>query len=79
MFGFGKNTNGQLGCGDEQSRFYPTQLKTLRSIGVRHISAGDDFSVFLTMDGGVFTCGAGKLNLFALFVTTKCALDSANE
>lgn len=34
-------------------------MKTLRSIGVRHISAGEDFSVFLTVDGGVFTCGCG--------------------
>lgn len=34
-------------------------MKTLRNIGVRHISAGEDFSVFLTVDGGVFTCGCG--------------------
>lgn len=60
MFGFGKNVDGQLGCGDKEAHFYPTHLKTLRSIGVRHIAAGDDFSAFLTIDGGVFTCGAGK-------------------
>lgn len=59
VFGWGKNTFGQLGVSDEQSRFYPAHLKTLRSIGVRHISAGEDFSVFLTSDGGVFTCGCG--------------------
>lgn len=59
VFGWGKNTFGQLGVSDEQSRFYPTQLKTLRSIGVRHISGGEDFSAFLTQDGGVFTCGSG--------------------
>lgn len=56
----GKNTFGQLGIGDENPRFYPTQLKTLRSIGVRKVSAGEDFSVFLTIDGGVFSCGAGN-------------------
>lgn len=60
VFGWGKNTFGQLGIGDENPRHYPTQLKTLRSIGVRKISAGEDFSVFLTNDGGVFSCGAGN-------------------
>lgn len=59
VFGWGKNTFGQLGVSDDNSRFYPAHLKTLRSVGVRHISAGEDFSVFLTIDGGVFTCGCG--------------------
>lgn len=60
VFGFGKNSFGQLGLGDENPRFYPTQLKTLRSIGVRKVAAGEDFSVFLTNDGGVFSCGAAQ-------------------
>lgn len=59
VFGWGKNTFGQLGVSDNQSKFYPVHLKTIRSIGVRHISAGEDFSAFLTIDGGVFTCGCG--------------------
>ncbi|XP_058461003.1 probable E3 ubiquitin-protein ligase HERC4 isoform X2 [Malaya genurostris] len=59
IFGWGKNTFGQLGLNDLNSRCYPTQLKTLRSLGVKYISCGDDFSVFLTQEGGVFTCGAG--------------------
>ncbi|XP_063703150.1 probable E3 ubiquitin-protein ligase HERC4 isoform X2 [Culicoides brevitarsis] len=59
VFGFGKNLFGQLGLNDTVSRQFPTQLKTLRSIGVCYIAAGDDFSVFLTRDGGVFTCGLG--------------------
>lgn len=60
VFGWGKNTFGQLGIGNEVNRSHPVQLKTLRSIGVRHISAGEDFSVFLTHEGGVLTCGAGS-------------------
>lgn len=59
VFGWGKNLYGQLGVNDQISKSYPTQLRTLRSIGVRYIACGDDFSVFLTQDGGVFTCGAG--------------------
>lgn len=59
VFGWGKNTFGQLGLNDQQSKSYPTALKTLRSLGVRYIACGDDFTVFLTIDGGVFTCGAG--------------------
>lgn len=59
VFGWGKNLFGQLGLNDNKSKAFPTQLRTLRSLGVRFISCGDDFSVFLTLDGGVFTCGAG--------------------
>lgn len=59
IFGWGKNTFGQLGLNDLVSRCFPQQLKTLRNLGVRYISCGDDFSAFLTQEGGVFTCGAG--------------------
>ncbi|XP_071455632.1 probable E3 ubiquitin-protein ligase HERC4 [Hetaerina americana] len=61
VFGWGKNAFGQLGlsdCGVNKS--FPSQLKTLRTVGVKYISCGDDFSVFLTKDGGVFTCGLGS-------------------
>ncbi|XP_037043609.1 probable E3 ubiquitin-protein ligase HERC4 isoform X1 [Bradysia coprophila] len=59
VFGWGKNLFGQLGVNDNIDRPYPTHLKTLRSLGVRYVAAGDDFSVFLTSDGQVFTSGAG--------------------
>lgn len=60
VFGWGRNNCGQLGLNDYVNRCYPTQLKTLRSLGVRYISCGEEFSVFLTNDGGVFTCGSGR-------------------
>ncbi|XP_050536005.1 probable E3 ubiquitin-protein ligase HERC4 isoform X1 [Daktulosphaira vitifoliae] len=59
VYGWGKNTFGQLGLNNEINMSVPVQLKTLRSIKVKYIAAGEDFSVFLTQDGGVFTCGAG--------------------
>lgn len=59
VFGWGKNLYGQLGVNDQVSKSFPTQLRTLRSLGVCYIACGDDFSVFLTRDGQVFSCGAG--------------------
>ncbi|XP_055912225.1 probable E3 ubiquitin-protein ligase HERC4 isoform X2 [Eupeodes corollae] len=59
VFGWGRNNRGQLGLNDEDTRKLPTQLRTLRSLKVRYIACGEEFSVFLTKDGGVFTCGAG--------------------
>ncbi|XP_075216704.1 HECT and RLD domain containing E3 ubiquitin ligase 4 isoform X2 [Lycorma delicatula] len=60
VFGWGKNTFGQLGLNCELDQVFPCNLKTLRSIRVKYIACGEDFSVFLTQDGGVFTCGAGQ-------------------
>lgn len=59
VFGWGKNTFGQLGLNDTQNRSLPCQLRTLRNAKVCYAACGEEFSVFLTMDGGVFTCGAG--------------------
>lgn len=59
VYGWGKNSFGQLGLNSEVDHIYPCQLKTLRSIKVKYIDCGEDFSVFLTQDGGVLTCGAG--------------------
>ncbi|XP_028027224.1 probable E3 ubiquitin-protein ligase HERC4 isoform X3 [Bombyx mandarina] len=60
VFGWGKNTHGQLGLQDVENKCYPTHLKTLRNVKVCHIACGEDFTVFLTLDGGVFTCGTGE-------------------
>ncbi|KAK5650940.1 hypothetical protein RI129_001969 [Pyrocoelia pectoralis] len=59
VFGWGKNSRGQLGLNDTLSKSFPVQLRTLRNIRVRYIECGDEFSTFLTLDGGVFSCGAG--------------------
>ncbi|CAG9857321.1 unnamed protein product [Phyllotreta striolata] len=59
VYGWGKNTRGQLGLNDNENKIFPTQLRTLRNIKVRYIACGEEFSMFLTLDGGVLTCGAG--------------------
>ncbi|XP_022919461.1 probable E3 ubiquitin-protein ligase HERC4 isoform X2 [Onthophagus taurus] len=60
VFGWGKNTTGQLGLNStDESISYPTQLRTLRNIKVRFVACGQDFSTFLTNEGGVLTCGSG--------------------
>ncbi|XP_025423302.1 probable E3 ubiquitin-protein ligase HERC4 isoform X2 [Sipha flava] len=59
VFGWGKNDFGQLGLNHKTNVSIPTELNTIRTARVKYISAGEDFSVFLTYDGGVFTCGAG--------------------
>ncbi|XP_053977184.1 probable E3 ubiquitin-protein ligase HERC4 isoform X1 [Hylaeus volcanicus] len=59
IFGWGKNTFGQLGLNDTQNRNTPCQLQTLQNAKVCYAACGEEFSVFLTLDGGVFTCGAG--------------------
>ncbi|XP_076636822.1 HECT and RLD domain containing E3 ubiquitin ligase 4 isoform X2 [Colletes latitarsis] len=59
IFGWGKNTFGQLGLNNTQDRNIPCQLQTLQNAKVCYAACGEEFSVFLTLDGGVFTCGAG--------------------
>ena len=35
-------------------------MKTLRSHKIKHVSCGEDHTVALTQEGGVFTFGSGK-------------------
>jgi alpha-tubulin suppressor-like RCC1 family protein len=48
VYGWGKNNCGQLGVSDTEDKCQPTQLATLRSLGVRYITAGSEHSAFLT-------------------------------
>lgn len=59
VYSWGRNTFGQLGLNDDVDRSLPTHLKALRSQRVRYISCGENHTVILTQDGGVFTFGAG--------------------
>ncbi|XP_064418774.1 probable E3 ubiquitin-protein ligase HERC4 isoform X2 [Latimeria chalumnae] len=59
IFGWGRNNFGQLGLNDENDRYAPALLKSLRSQKVVHVSCGEDHTAVLTKEGGVFTFGAG--------------------
>ncbi|NWU72239.1 HERC4 ligase, partial [Pterocles burchelli] len=59
IFGWGRNKFGQLGLNDDNDRYVPTLLKSLRTQKVVHVSCGEDHTAALTKEGGVFTFGAG--------------------
>ncbi|XP_076346603.1 HECT and RLD domain containing E3 ubiquitin ligase 4 isoform X3 [Tachypleus tridentatus] len=59
IFGWGKNSFGQLGLNDTENRKVPTLLSQLRSQRIKYVCCGEDHTVALTQDGGVFTFGAG--------------------
>ncbi|XP_075716794.1 putative E3 ubiquitin-protein ligase HERC3 isoform X4 [Rhinoderma darwinii] len=59
VFGWGKNSSGQLGLNDEQVRVSPCHVKSLRSQKVVYISCGEEHTAVLTKTGGLFTFGAG--------------------
>ncbi|XP_029453752.1 probable E3 ubiquitin-protein ligase HERC3 isoform X2 [Rhinatrema bivittatum] len=59
VFGWGRNSMGQLGLGDEQDRAAPCHVKSLRTQKVVYISCGEEHTAVLTKSGGIFTFGAG--------------------
>ncbi len=59
VYAWGKNDHGQLGLGDRTDRNLPAQVRSLRSQDVRRVTCGQDHTVCLTGDGGVFSFGAG--------------------
>ncbi|XP_051503790.1 probable E3 ubiquitin-protein ligase HERC4 isoform X3 [Myxocyprinus asiaticus] len=59
VFGWGRNKFGQLGLNDNDDRYFPALLKTLRSQRVVYVCCGEDHTAALTKEGGVFTFGAG--------------------
>ncbi|KAA0721997.1 putative E3 ubiquitin-protein ligase HERC3 [Triplophysa tibetana] len=60
VFGWGRNSAGQLGLDDELDRAVPCHIKFLRSQKVVFISCGEEHTAALTKEGGLFTFGNGS-------------------
>lgn len=61
MWAFGDGDYGKLGLGNSSSKPTPQKVETMCSIGVKKVCCGTQFTVFLTRDGKVFTCGIERL------------------
>uniref|UniRef100_A0A8C1U7T7 HECT domain-containing protein n=1 Tax=Cyprinus carpio TaxID=7962 RepID=A0A8C1U7T7_CYPCA len=59
VFGWGKNSAGQLGFGDTTDRHIPTVIKSLNQKKIVSISCGGEHTATLSKGGTVFTFGSG--------------------
>ncbi|XP_041950062.1 probable E3 ubiquitin-protein ligase HERC3 isoform X5 [Alosa sapidissima] len=60
VFGWGKNSAGQLGLGDLSDRPEPVDVSCLSLKKTIFISCGTEHTAILVKDGVVFTCGSGR-------------------
>ncbi|OQV22441.1 putative E3 ubiquitin-protein ligase HERC4 [Hypsibius exemplaris] len=58
VFSSGRNEFGQLGLGDTTDRMHAFPIKSLKQQRVVYVCCGQEHSVALTLEGGVFTFGA---------------------
>jgi len=60
VYSCGKNDNGQLGLGDYTNRTVPTLISaSIGSLIISAIAGSELFSLFLTNNGKVYSCGRG--------------------
>eukprot|EP01029_Cantina_marsupialis_P027411 TRINITY_DN766_c0_g1_i2.p1 TRINITY_DN766_c0_g1~~TRINITY_DN766_c0_g1_i2.p1 ORF type:complete len:3952 (+),score=1641.27 TRINITY_DN766_c0_g1_i2:307-12162(+) len=59
VYGLGSNSNGQLGVKieDNECMMKPTKLNIPEGVKIEKAFAGEEFSIFLSADGKVFSCG----------------------
>lgn len=58
VFAWGANGSGQLGDGTTDERLVPVNIRTMRKQKVSYAACGQDFTLLLTLDGRVFSCGS---------------------
>ncbi|XP_046679209.1 probable E3 ubiquitin-protein ligase HERC1 [Homalodisca vitripennis] len=61
VWAFGDGDNGKLGLGHNTTKGIPQRVEALCGESVRRVHCGTQFTVFLTSDGRVFTCGIDRL------------------
>lgn len=67
VFSWGSNSHGQLGLGKDVSRqLTPVLVCALNGVAVTQISAGGTHTLFLTLPGLVYCCGANKCGQLGL-------------
>ncbi|CAD7697676.1 unnamed protein product [Ostreobium quekettii] len=60
VYGWGQNSQGQLGLGDRVERHTPTHVDALWALPVKQLAAGDWHSMALTNSGFLFTWGCNQ-------------------
>lgn len=60
VYGYGKNTDGQLGKGDLKSLYDPEEIKL--NFTCVDISAGNQHTVFLSNESLAYTCGSNSVS-----------------
>jgi len=58
LFGWGFNSNGQLGLGDRDERLLPVEIDAFNGESINTVSAGNSHTLVLTESGKVFAMGS---------------------
>lgn len=61
VWAFGDGDYGKLGLGNSTSKSTPQKVETMCGVGVKKVCCGTQFTVFLTREGCVYTCGMDRL------------------
>ena len=69
VWSFGDGDYGKLGHGNTNRILVPQKIESLQGLTVRKVLCGAQFSVILTKNGVVYTCGQGMLTLDFTFLT----------
>ncbi|XP_052746620.1 protein RCC2 [Bicyclus anynana] len=59
-YAFGRNSFGQLGLADTETRNYPTKIPALEHHNIINAAVGKNHSLFVTDIGTVYACGDNK-------------------
>lgn len=60
VYGWGENTQGQLGLSDTTNRLRPEQIKAVRSMGATKIAAGRNHSLVISQSGLLLAFGSNN-------------------